>query len=96
MEPKIPISTWRTAHKKLLHEDEQYRKRFYSYRVTVVCLSCVLLVFYLPFFGIHFFGFGINLSIMLGIVAVIIYLTLRQISFEKQSIKRYLQSSHNP
>jgi hypothetical protein len=89
------LAVWQTAHKQLLQDDAQYRKSFHSYLIILSCLSCVLLLFYLPFFGILLFGFSIDVSIILGVAAIIVCLTLRQFYFQKQSIRRYLQSSHD-
>jgi uncharacterized membrane protein (DUF485 family) len=89
------LAVWQAAHKQLLCDDSQYRKRFHSYLATVICLSCVLLLFYLPFFGVRLFGFSVDVSIILGVAAIIVCLTLRQFYFQKQNIVRYLQSSHD-
>ncbi|MGH7967177.1 MAG: hypothetical protein ACREIC_00470 [Limisphaerales bacterium] len=88
------LAAWQAVHKKLLQDDASYRKRFRSYVVSVVCLSCVLLVFYLPFFGIRLFAPMTDVSIIIGITAIVGCLTLRQFHFQRQSIRRYSQSSH--
>ena len=85
------ISIWQATHKELLNNDAQYRRRFYSYLITLLCLCCLLLPFYLTFFGIPLFGYPANQCIILGIAAVIVFLGLRQFHFQKQSIRRYLE-----
>ncbi len=61
----------------------------------MICLSCVLLPFYLPFFGVRLLGIVLDLSIIFCVTAMIVYLALRQMIFMNQSIGRYLQSSHD-
>jgi len=84
---------WQATHKQLLRNDAQYRKRFHSYLITLLCLCCLLLPFYLPFFGIPLFGFSANLCIILSITVLIVFLTLRQFHFQNQSIRHYLEMS---
>lgn len=88
---KLSISTWQATHKQLLRDDTQYRKRFRAFIATDLCLSCLLLPFYLPYFGYRLFGFPTNLCIILSVAALIVFLALRQFHFQKQSIRRYLE-----
>jgi len=91
MKPPTRISVWQATHKKLLHNDAPYRRRFYSYLITLLCLCCLLLPFYLTFFGIPLFGYPVNQCIIVSIAALIVFLALRQFHFQKQSIRRYLE-----
>lgn len=88
MKPPTRITHWQTTHKLLLQDDAQYRRRFHSYLITLFCLSCLLLPFYLPFFGIPLFGFAMNLCLILILSTLLVLLTLRQFHFQKQSIRR--------
>jgi hypothetical protein len=87
------ISIWQATHKELLRADPPYRKRFHSYLITLMCLCCLLLPFYLPFFGIPLFGFPANLCIILSLTALIVFLSLRQFYFQKQSIRQFLKAN---
>lgn len=87
------LKSWQAIHKQLLHAEVNYRKRFHAYLVTLVCLSCVLLVFYVPFFGVRLFAPAVDTAIVLGLAAVIVALTLRQLLYQRRSIKCYLESS---
>jgi len=89
------FAEWQTIHKQLLGTDAQYRKRHTSFLITVVCLSCIMLTFYLPFFGIRLFGFAVDVSIIACVTAMIVYLALRQLQFQNQRIQSFLQSSHD-
>ncbi len=91
---KPRLAVWQATHKQLLHTDARYRKRFYAYLTAVVCLSCILVVFYLPFFGIRLFAPAVDIAIILGLGAVVVGLTLRQFLFQNKCIKHYLSSSH--
>ena len=93
MKSPTRISIWQTTHKKLVQHNAQYRKRFYAYLIMLVCLSCLLLPFYLPFFGIPLFGFPANLCIILSLGAFIVFLSLRQLHFQRQSIRRHLETN---
>lgn len=84
--------TWQTTHQELLREDAGYRKRFHAYLIMVLGLACLLLPFYLPLFGIRLFGPTVDLSIILGVAVVGVSLTLRQFQFQRQAIRRHLQS----
>lgn len=90
---KSPVTTrltaWQAAHQQLLKDDAHYRNRFRSYVITVVCLSCLLLPFYLTFFGFPLFGFPANIWIILGVTAVIAGLTVRQYRFQIKNIRRF-------
>jgi hypothetical protein len=86
---------WLAIHKQLLQNDAQYRKRHTSFVITIIFLACVLLPFYLPFFGVRLFGFSVDVSIILGVAAIIVCLAWRQFRFQNQRIKRYLQLSHD-
>ena len=90
---KSRLVVWQATHKQLLHTDAQYRKRFYAYLTAIVCLSCILVVFYLPFFGIRLFAPAVNIAIILGLAAVVVGLTLRQLLFQQKCIRHYLESS---
>jgi len=87
--------TWQAAHKQLLRDDAQYRKRFRTFVATNLCLSCLLLPFYLPYFGYRLFCFPANLCIILGVAALIVFLAVRQFHFQRQSIRRYLANHPN-
>ena len=77
-----------------MRDEAQYRKRFRAFLTSVVCLSCVLLIFYLPYFGVRLFAPMVDVSITMGLAAVIVCLSFRQIQFQRRRIRRYLQSSH--
>jgi peptidoglycan/LPS O-acetylase OafA/YrhL len=81
------------VHKQLLCEDAPYRKRHTAFLITIVCLSCLMLPFYLLFFGIPLFGFTVDVSIIACVAAVIVYLSLRQLQFQNQRIQSHRQSS---
>ena len=89
------LAKWQASHKQLLGDDAQYRKRHASFLITIIFLSCVLLPFYLPFFGVRLFGWSVDVSIILGVAAIIVYLALRQFRFQNQRIRRYLELSHD-
>ncbi|HSY74326.1 MAG TPA: hypothetical protein VK810_02560 [Dongiaceae bacterium] len=89
------LSKWQAIHKQLLGDDAQYRKRHASFLIAITFLSCFLLPFYLPFFGIRLFGWSIDVSIILGVATIIVCLALRQFRFQNQRVRRYLQSSHD-
>ncbi len=93
MKPPTRLSLWQATHKELLRADAPYRRRFHSYLITSICLCCLLLPFYLPFFGIPLFGFAANLCLILSLGALIVVLTLRQFHFQKQSIRRFLETN---
>src|SRR2546421_674369 len=66
------FAEWQTIHKQLLGTDAQYRKRHTSFLITFVCLSCIMLTFYRPFFGIRsrrFAGVRPPLSAQFGVVS---------------------------
>jgi asparagine N-glycosylation enzyme membrane subunit Stt3 len=87
------ISIWQATHKQLLRDDTQYRKRFHSHLIILMCLSCLLLPFYLPFFGIRLFGFATDLGIILSVGALIVFLALRQFYFQNQKIRQFLKAN---
>jgi uncharacterized membrane protein (DUF485 family) len=87
------LAARQATHRRLLDEDAQYRGRFYSYLGIVVCLSCVLLVFYLPFFSVPLFAPAMNVAIILALAVVIVGLTLRQFHYQRKSIRHYLESN---
>jgi amino acid transporter len=89
------LAKWQAVHKQLLQDDAQYRKRHTSFLITIVCLSCIMLPFFLPFFGIRLFGFAVNVSIISCVAATIVFLALRQLQFQNQRIQSFLQSSHD-
>jgi uncharacterized paraquat-inducible protein A len=89
------FAKWQALHKQLLQNDAPYRKRHTSFLITIICLSCILLAFYLPFFGIRLFGFAADVSIISCVAAMIVYLALRQLQFQNQQIQSYFQSSHD-
>lgn len=89
-----PLTFWQATHKQLLHSEVHYRKRFHAYLTAILCLSCILLVFYLPFFGVRLFSPVVDIAIILGLAVVIVALTLRQFLYQRRSIRRYLESSH--
>ncbi len=86
------LAKWQAIHKQLLGTDAQYRKRHTSFLITIVCLSCVIVPFYLPFFGIRLFGFAVDVSIISCVAATIVFLALRQFQFQNQRIQSCLQS----
>lgn len=92
----LRLSIWQATHKQLLHDDLQYRRRFRYYLATMICLSCFLLPFYLPFFGIRLFGPAADISIILGVAVVIVCLTLRQFHFQARHIRQYLLRTTAP
>jgi hypothetical protein len=89
------LAEWQAIHKQLLRTDAQYRKRHTSFLFTVVCLSCIMLAFYLPFFGIHLFDFAADVAIIACDSALIVYLAWRQFQFQNQRIQSYSQLSHD-
>jgi hypothetical protein len=89
------LAKWQAVHKQLLQDDAQYRKRHTSFLIAIACLSCVMLPFYLPFFGVHLFSFKIDVSIISCVAATIVFLAVRQLLFQNQRIQSYLQSSHD-
>ena len=89
------LAKWQAVHKQLLQDDAQYRKRHTSFLITIVCLSCIMLPFYMPFFGIRLFGFTVDMSIISCVAAMIVYVALRQFQFQSQRIQSYLQLSHD-
>jgi hypothetical protein len=89
------FARWQAAHKELLRENVSYRKRFHSYLGTIVCLSCAMMPFYLPMFGVQLFGIVADISLILGLAATVVYVALRQMTFMNQSIGRHLQSKHD-
>ncbi len=91
---KTRLAVWQAAHKQLLHADAQYRKPFHAYLAAIVCLSCTLVNFYLPFFGVRLFAPAIDFVIILGLATFIVALTLRQFRYQRKSIRRYLELSH--
>jgi hypothetical protein len=93
MKPPTRFSIWQATHKELLNTDAQYRRRFHRYLITLMCLCCLLLPFYLVFFGIPLFGFPANQCIILSVAALIVFLALRQFHFQKQSIRRHLETN---
>lgn len=89
------LVVWQAAHKQLLHDDAQYQKRHTFFVITLVCLSCIMLPFYLPFFGIRLFGFGVDVSIISCVAAMIVCLAVRQFQLQNHRIQSYLQSSQH-
>ena len=89
------LAKWQAVHKQLQCDDAQYRKRFHSYLATLICLSCILLLFYLPFFGIRLFGFAVDVSIITFVAAMIVFLSLRQLLFQNRRVQSYLQTHHD-
>jgi hypothetical protein len=90
------LAIWQATHKQLIHDDTHYRRRFRNYLATVICFSCLLLPFYLPFFGIRLFGPAADISIILGLAAIVVYASLRQIHFQSKQISQYLRSNNHP
>jgi hypothetical protein len=88
------LAVWQATHKQLLQDDAQYRKRHTSFLVTVACLSCVMLPFYLSFFGVRLFGFKMDVSLIACAAATIVILSVRQFLFQNERIQSHLQSSH--
>jgi len=86
------FAKWQDTHKQLLREDASYRRRFNTYLFSMIFLACILMPFYLPFFGINLFGFAMNLFIILGTTIAMICLALRQMRFMNERIGHYLQS----
>jgi hypothetical protein len=89
------LALWQAAHKQLLRDDAQYRKRHASFLITIACLSCVMLPFYLTLFGVHLFGFKIDVAIIGCVAVVIVILSVRQFVFQNERIRIHLQSSHD-
>jgi asparagine N-glycosylation enzyme membrane subunit Stt3 len=89
------IAVWQATHKQLLHDDPEYRKRHTTFLISIVFLSCAMLPFYLPFFGIPLFGFAVDVSIISSLAITIVFLSWWQFQFQNQRIQSYLQSSHD-
>ena len=89
------LGVWQAAHKQLLQDDAQYRKRHTSFVITIACLSCVMLPFYLSFFGVHLFGFKTDVSIISCVAATMVILAARQFAFQNKRIQRHLESRHD-
>ena len=89
------LAKWQAVHKQLLQDDAPYRKRHTSFLIAIVCLSCIMLPFYLPFFGIRLFGAVTDVSIIACLAAMIVYLAVRQFQFQNQRIQSYSQLSHD-
>jgi len=86
------FAAWRDAHRQLMKDDPEYRKRFHAYLSTVICLSCVVLgVCCFPFGAI---GIALEISLMLCFVAAVVCLAFRQLYFMNQRVGHHLQSSH--
>jgi hypothetical protein len=89
------LAVWQATHKQLLHDDAEYRKRHASFLIAIVFLSCAMLPFYLPFFGVRPFGFAVDVSIVSSLAIAIVFLAWWQFQFQNQRIQTYLKSSHN-
>jgi hypothetical protein len=89
------LAKWLAVHKQLLQTDAPYRKRQTSFLIAIICLSCLMLPFYLPFFGIRLFGFVADVLIISCLAAVIVYLAMRQLLFQNQRIQGHLESVHD-
>jgi hypothetical protein len=89
------FAKWQAVHKQLLQDDAQYRKRHTSFLITIACLSCVILPFYLPFFGVRLFGPMADISIIVCVAVMIVCLAFRQLLFQNQRIQSYLESCHD-
>jgi hypothetical protein len=89
------FTVWRTLHKKLLKLDRQYRKHFFAYLVSEICLACILCIVFLeePH---HIVSLGLYLVIALCLVTYIVYLPFRQQRYMNQRIARLLQTSDAP
>jgi len=87
-------AVWQARHRQLLRPDAQYRKRFHAYLTAIVCPSCILLVFYLPFFGVRLFAPAVDIAMIPGLAVVIVGLALSQFHYQRKSIRRFLESSH--
>jgi hypothetical protein len=84
MRPRL----WQVTHQQLLTDDAAYREQFQTYLTAVIVLSCALLIFYLPFFGIPLFGFWINLAIIVSLTSAIVFLSVWQLCSMSRSIRR--------
>ena len=89
--PAERFATYRATHKRLMREDESYRKRYNQY---VISYSIIIAG---AFLGIVWLGNsapGIVGSILLSLVAtaVVVYLAFRQQHHMNQCIGRILQS----
>jgi hypothetical protein len=82
-------ATWREAHKQLMKDDPEYRKRFHAYLSSVICLSCV--VPGVCFFGLGVIGVALDISLTLCLVAAVVWLAFRQQHFMNQRVGLYLQ-----
>ena len=89
------LTKWQAVHKQLLQADAPYRKRHTSFVIAIICLACIMLPFYLPFFGIRLFGFAVDVSIIACVTATIVCLAVWQFRFQNQRIQSYLQLSHD-
>ena len=83
------LAKWQAAHQQLLQDDAQYRKRHAASKLAVNCLLAIMLLFYLPFFGVHFFGPRADVWITIFIAAVIVGLNVRQLRYQTQRIQDF-------
>ena len=90
------LAKWQAAHKQLLQDDAQYRKRHTTSHFIIYCLLAITLPFYLPLFGVRLFVFGpvADVCIIVCVAAIIACWVLRQLWFQTQRIQSYLQLSH--
>jgi len=89
------LAKWQAIHKQLLLDDAQYRKRRTSFLIALICLSCVMLPFYLTFFGVRLLGPVADVSIIICLATMIALLALRQLSFQNHRIQGCMHSSHD-
>jgi hypothetical protein len=87
------LAVWQATHKQLLQNDAPYRKRHVSFLITIACLASAMVLFYLPFFGVHLLGFKLDVAVIAGLAAAIVLWSVRQLLFQNRSIRRW-QSCH--
>jgi hypothetical protein len=83
------FAAWRAAHRQLMADSGEYRKRYHSYLTAIICLSCLVPV---SFAGGWLIGLVLELPVACGMVCAIVYLAFRQQHFMNQSIGHYFQS----
>ena len=87
------FAKWQAAHKQLLRDDAEYRKRFRLYLTGMICLSCLLLGVYGYYFGVGLTSLAANLAVLICVVPVMVYVAVRQMNFMNQHIGNYFQSN---
>ncbi len=89
------FTKWQAVHKGLLNTDSDYRKRFRSYLIGMVCLTIPLLGVYGYYFGVGLTSLAANLGVIACVVPIMIYVAVRQMAYMNQRIGSYLQANPN-